>query len=455
MPESPPVLVVGAGLAGLNAALELEAEGVPVRVLEAQSRVGGRVHSMTGPLGRMEAGATYIGAGYRRTRSLARCFGIQLSDVTPMLAFFREQALVLDREIIPQASWPSHPANAFPDADRDLPPWKLARVLAERENLLDRPEDWLSPEAARYDVAVRDWMLDLGLSPEAIRLGYDLNPSFGVNAAEVSALTLFFRAAFSAAQRKLAPAGRVGDTVRDGVARLPDAMRAALAGDVVFGRQVKAIRQVGSDRVEVESADGTVDRGCRAVCALPAPLLYRVDLQPALPAVQVRAVAELASQPVTQVYLAAKSPFWEADGHPPSLYTDGPAGMLAAARDVDSPQQVTSFTAWAMGAKALALDALSDRDAGRRVIDHIEAVRPAARGQLEFVGLKSWGRDRYAAGGWAYFLPGKVSRDAVVLGQPHGRVFFAGEHLARAARGMEGALESGERAARQVVASLQ
>ena len=60
------VVVVGAGLAGLHAAATLESVDMRVLVLEAQRRVGGRVHSMRQQGGTAEAGGTYIGAGYER-----------------------------------------------------------------------------------------------------------------------------------------------------------------------------------------------------------------------------------------------------------------------------------------------------------------------------------------------------------------------------------------------------
>ena len=52
------VVVIGAGLAGLHAALILQDAGCDVRVLEAQQRIGGRVHSMGRPGLQAEAGGT-------------------------------------------------------------------------------------------------------------------------------------------------------------------------------------------------------------------------------------------------------------------------------------------------------------------------------------------------------------------------------------------------------------
>ena len=104
-----------------------------------------------------------------------------------------------------------------------------------------------------------------------------------------------------------------------------------------------------------------------------------------------------------------------------------------------------------MGPNARKLDSLPEPDAARTVLKAIEAVRPAAKGKLEYLGLKAWDQDPCARGAWAYFKPGQVSRFAPELGRPHGRIHFCGEHLSRVARGMEAAMESGERAARAVL----
>lgn len=54
------ILVVGAGIAGLSAACELQAAGRSVCVLEARSRVGGRIDSVVSEAGVMELGAEFV-----------------------------------------------------------------------------------------------------------------------------------------------------------------------------------------------------------------------------------------------------------------------------------------------------------------------------------------------------------------------------------------------------------
>ena len=54
------VIVIGAGMSGLNAALLLEEQGLNVRVLEGRNRIGGRVYSLGNVPGNPEAGANAI-----------------------------------------------------------------------------------------------------------------------------------------------------------------------------------------------------------------------------------------------------------------------------------------------------------------------------------------------------------------------------------------------------------
>jgi monoamine oxidase len=445
------VIVIGAGLAGLTAALKLQAAGIDAQLIEAQARVGGRVHSMRQLGSNKEAGGTYIGAGYTRLIGAADAHGVELVDVTPMLEFFREQDLVLGTEIIRQSEWPTHVANPFPDKDRELMPWAYHRVLTARENPLESTAEWLDPRHALHDISMRDWMRGLGLSDAVIDMGYGINVSFGDNAADVSTLLMFLRAAFSVEQRAFAPKGVMGLTAKHGVQRIPEAMAQALDTPVHFEKIVTAI-SCEKETARVRCADGTVYEAPEVICTLPFSILKNIAIDPPLAGTQARAVQSLPYQAMTQVYLAHKSEFWREDGYSASMYTDGVIGMVAAARNGEDPDEVTSFTAWAMGQNAHRLDALPEKDAGRFVIAEIEAIRPAAKGKLEFLGLHSWGTDPFALGGWAYFRPGQITEFAAAMGAPHARIRFCGEHLSATARGMEGAMESAERVAAEILA---
>ena len=79
------VVIVGAGIAGLTAAYRLHQHGIPVRVLEAQDRVGGRMWSLPGAFADgqvVELGGELIDTGHHAIRGLAAELGIGLDDLS-------------------------------------------------------------------------------------------------------------------------------------------------------------------------------------------------------------------------------------------------------------------------------------------------------------------------------------------------------------------------------------
>ncbi len=97
---------------------------------------------------------------------------------------------------------------------------------------------------------------------------------------------------------------------------------------------------------------------------------------------------------------------------------------------------------------------MPEADARALVVSEIERLRPAAKGKLEVLAYKSWYRDPWCGGDWAYWQPGQISELGNSVSKPHGRIHFCGEHTAVSNRGMEGAMESAERAALEVLETV-
>jgi monoamine oxidase len=98
--------------------------------------------------------------------------------------------------------------------------------------------------------------------------------------------------------------------------------------------------------------------------------------------------------------------------------------------------------------------ALSEVKRLELLVEGLEKVHPGAARHFEGGTTKSWVDDRWSGGGFSWFGPGQMSSWLPVLTRPRGRLHFAGEHTSARNATMEGALESGVRAACEVHETL-
>jgi len=443
------VVVIGAGLSGLNAALLLEEQGVDVQVLEGRQRVGGRVLSHRDVPGNPESGGTSFGAGYARLMDACKKFNVGTIDVTPIVPFFNDRELVLNGKLIPKDEWPTSPQNPFPAAFRQSMPWSYLNPIIGKNNPLKNADAWLDAVNAKYDVSLHQWLTGLGVSEEIIELCWNTNPSHGTTAYDVSAMQVLFSSTFTMMQAQLG--GKTfGYTAVGGNQAIPEAMAKGLKKPVNFGCNVVGIRST-SGGTEIQCADGTKYNADYVICSLPMSVLRRVHQDPLVTGAQGLAINTLASQPVNLLHLVVKKPFWEEDGRNANIFSNGLAGMVVAERKGKTPQEITSLTIWVRGRNATWMDTLESKDAIAAIMDDFYRVRPAAKGKVEPRAYHSWSRDQFSAGDWAVWAPGQVTAFAGAVGKPNGRIHFCGEHTAVSNRGMEGAMESGERAAFEVL----
>src|SRR5258708_1466056 len=90
MTQSPDVIVIGAGIAGLTVARDLCAAGARVTVVEARDRVGGRIHTDQSLGYPVELGAEFIHGRPREIFDLVEKFGLPVVEVEGAFCEYRD-----------------------------------------------------------------------------------------------------------------------------------------------------------------------------------------------------------------------------------------------------------------------------------------------------------------------------------------------------------------------------
>lgn len=449
--ETPKVLIIGAGLSGLSAALILEEYGVDVQVIEAKTEPGGRLKSLKSVPGIAELGGKAFGQGYARLIDAAERLNVPYYEVAK--SPLRKLELALDNQIVTPEQWSDHPRNVLPAGDRQLMPWSYFNRFMATHMALRHPGDWIDPDFADLDISFDDWMQSRGASREVIDLCCNMHWDYNNSTHEVSALAVMFEMLWG--RQVFRQDGRMRSfSFVNGNQSLPFAMEAALRKDIHFNKNVVVIDLEESQAV-VQCADGSRYRADRVISSVPVQILRRIAITPQLKGIQREAIEMIPRRMVTHIHVVPQKPFWEQDGRSPAMKIgNAPINFVWPYCNTENPHQIEHLLVSITGQAAANANQMDNESLKKMVTAVLADIRPAAKGVLEVASVKSWYDDPYAGGDWTNFGPGQVSRFAGPMHAPHRRLHLCGDGTSLSARGMEGAMESAERVAVEVLDML-
>jgi monoamine oxidase len=409
------VIVIGAGVAGLAAARSLAEAGLSVTLVEAQHRVGGRIHTVPGNPLPIELGAEFIHGLPLELISLVDEAGLTRFELEGETGCFQEE-LGKDR----------------------LGPCGNQR---EVDQLFDQLSHFNPPEA---DLSFSEFVAQRGLSQEAATLA--TNYVEGFNAADANRISIFALAKQQAAEDMIS-----GDRVfrvAEGYARVPEfLLRRFLeaGGEWVPSAAVRTISwQAGS--VQVETVTGRTFQGTAVVVTLPLGVLQARTVS-FVPQPEILTVADqLVMGSAARVVYEFDLKFWPDDlgfffapqETPPTWWTT-------------NPKPSSMLTGWIAGRKLTELRTSDLAGVGLTALSKI--LGTDARRRLLRQYHHDWQTDAHSLGAYTYVPRGAVHASDELSLPVESTLFFAGEHTDISGHWgtVHGALRSGYRAAKQVL----
>ena len=457
--SAPEVVIVGGGIAGLNAAYQLKKAGITATVYEAQGRIGGRILSVTGATGEelvTDLGSEFINSDHQDMLQLVEEFGLELFNRI-------EDA---ERFAFPETGYFfGSVARSEAEVAGDLR--ALSAQIASDSERLDTDFERFAPRLDR--LSVKDYLdRHAGLIPQAyIRtlIEGSIRTEYGVEPEESSALQLIFNLPIVDGQA-VEVLGNSDEmfVVKGGSGEVIKSLAQQLSGQIRTRMELTRI-DAREDGFRLKFATGEIVAADLVILTIPFPVLRDVILDVPLPKRLRSFIEEFELGRNEKLIAGFNERAWrQAAGFVTEAWTDLGYAEVWDETQRQSERANGALTYFLGGREVAILDEGSARSVGRTFIRRLDRIVPGVSAASTDRFLRTrWSQSRFTQGAYANFKPGQLTKfgrllwiesedDEELQEVRAGDLVFAGEHLSGAFYGfMNGAAETGRLAADFVV----
>ncbi|MEO8971697.1 MAG: NAD(P)/FAD-dependent oxidoreductase [Ktedonobacteraceae bacterium] len=467
----PHIAIVGAGIAGLNAALTLQDAGLSCILYEASNRVGGRMHSDTTTWADGMVSdwcGEFIDGDHDTLHHLIKRFGLKTVD--------------LGRGRADQAQSVMYFFNRYYGAEELAGDFQaLAPILRQQVQDAGFPTTYTHFTGTGYrldHLSVYDWIEQYVEGGHNTPLGHLLDNActgfFGLDTYVQSSLNLVYmfgpRATESGSTISRPTQG--SSKIVGGNAQLPQAIARSLPQESIhLNHQLVAIKRDSNDLLTLSfaTANDISEVSCdHLILALPFSTLRHVDYQQAgFDALKQTAITQLGYGTISKLFLQFDMPYWYQDGPWPRgnngfIITDldiqtlwdassgqtGTGGLLV---DYTSGHRGAAYTP--PTAYSTTTDSENIQHYAQNCIEQLEHVFPGISAHYTGRAALSYPTgDPHLLGSYSCWQVGQCTHFGGYEAMRQGPIHFAGEHCSVEYQGfMEGGAREGARAAREIL----